>query len=94
MAIVRSAIAAARILSQAKTAAPKFSDELLKIARNEAHPGDLRLEALAALPNGLRSVEPALFNFIRENVELSKPVMTRSAAANVLSRAPMTNCSP
>ena len=59
----------------------------MRIARNEAHPAELRLEALAALPNGLRSIEPVLLNFICANVEPSKPVMTRNAAANVLARA-------
>jgi putative heme-binding domain-containing protein len=60
---------------------------LLRIASDEAHPADLRLEALAALPNGLRVVEPGLLSFICANVEPSKPVMTRNAAAGVLARA-------
>jgi putative heme-binding domain-containing protein len=86
-ALLRPAVTAARMLGQVKTKAPNFSEALLRIARDEAHPAELRLEALAALPNGLRSVEPGLLSFVCANVEPSKPVMTRNAAAGVLARA-------
>src|SRR5262249_55823753 len=56
----------------------------------ESHPADLRLEALAALPNGLRSVEPAIFAFLCANVDSSKPVMMRSAAAGVLTKSKLS----
>src|SRR5437867_4318650 len=52
-----------------------------------AQSADRRLEALAALSNGLHSVEPDLLNFLSANVDPAKPVMTRSAAANVLAKA-------
>jgi hypothetical protein len=55
-AVLRAAVGTARALSQGKTNATAFSESLLRIGRNEAHPTDLRLEALAALPNGLGSV--------------------------------------
>ena len=86
-ALLRPAVTAARALGQVKTKPPNFSEDLLRIARDEAHPADLRLEALAALPNGLRPVEPGLLSFVCANVEPSKPVMTRNAAAGVLARA-------
>jgi len=86
-ALLRPAVTAARALGQVKTKPPNFSEALLRIARDEAHPAELRLEALAALPNGLRSVEPGLLSFVCANVEPSKPVMTRNAAAGVLARA-------
>ena len=86
-ALLRSAMGTARALSQAKTNAPHFSEALLRIAREQAHPADLRLEALAALPSGLRTVNLEMFSFLCANVDPAQPVMTRSLAASVLTRA-------
>jgi putative heme-binding domain-containing protein len=47
----------------------------------------LRLEALAALPNGLRTAEADTFSFLCANVDPAKPAMARSLAASVLARA-------
>jgi putative membrane-bound dehydrogenase-like protein len=88
--VVHSAVATARALSQVKTNTPNFSEALLRIANNESHPADLRLEALAALPNGLRSVEPGIFAFLCANVDSSKPVMMRSAAVGVLAKSKLS----
>lgn len=85
--VVHSAVATARALSQVKTNAPNFSEALLRIGSNENHPADLRLDALAALPNGLRSVEPDMFAFLCANVDSSRPVMMRSAAVDVLAKS-------
>jgi putative membrane-bound dehydrogenase-like protein len=85
--ILDSAVATARALSHTKTNAPNFSEPLLRIVNNESHPADLRLEALAALPNGLRSVEPGMFAFLCANVDSSKPVMMRSSAVGVLAKS-------
>jgi putative heme-binding domain-containing protein len=85
--VVHSAVATARALSQVKTNAPNFSESLLRIANNQNHPADLRLEALAAFPNGLRSVEQGMFTFLCANVDSSKPVMMRSAAVDVLAKS-------
>ena len=89
-AVLHSAVATARALSQVKTNAPNFSESLLRIANNENHPADLRLEALAAVPNGLRSIEPEMFAFLSANVDPSKPVMMRSAAAGVLAKSKLS----
>jgi putative membrane-bound dehydrogenase-like protein len=85
--VVRAGITAAGVFSQAKTNTPDFSEALLSIGRFETHPADLRLDALAALPNGLRKVDADLFSFLCTNVDSSKPVATRSAAASVLAKA-------
>src|SRR5437763_3452 len=66
---------------------PVFSEPRLAIARNESYTADLRIDALAALPNGLRTVEPSMFNFLQANVDSSKPVLLRGAAASVLASA-------
>ena len=90
-AVLRSAVGTAHALSQAKTNAPNFSDALLRIARNQAHPADLRLETLAALPNGLRTVDEEMFGFLCANVDPATPVMTRSSAAGVLAKAKLND---
>jgi putative membrane-bound dehydrogenase-like protein len=88
--LLHSAVACARALSQAKTNPPSFSEQLITIARDEDHSPELRLEAVAALPNGMRSVQPEMFTFFCANVDSSKPLSTRSAAANVLSKSKLS----
>jgi putative membrane-bound dehydrogenase-like protein len=85
--VLRSAVLTAHSLSRIKTNAPNFAEDLLRIWKNKNHPADLRLDALAALPNGLRPVEAEIFAFLCANVEPSKPVMMRSAAVSVLTKS-------
>jgi len=85
--LVHAAINAAHSFSQAKTNAPNLSESLLEIGRDEKRPVELRLEALAALPNGLRSIDGGLFVFLCANIEPSKPVSVRGAASGVLARS-------
>jgi putative membrane-bound dehydrogenase-like protein len=89
--LLRSAVAAARAVSHAKGRTAKLSEALLQIAGDETHPAELRLDALAAMPNGLPSVEPGLLKFICANVDPSKPVLVRNAAAASLARAKLTD---
>jgi len=90
-ALLRPAIAAARTLGQAKTNAPNFEALLVAIASNDVYPDDVRLEALAASPHGLQSVEQSLLNFLIANVDSSRPALTRGMAAGVLARARLTD---
>ena len=85
--LVRAAIPAARALGQAKNNPPNFTESLQKIARDTKRPDDLRLEALAALPRGLAAVEPELLSFLLANVDPTKSVAARAAAAGVLVKA-------
>jgi len=85
--VVQSAIAAARVLAQVKSNAPDFSPALLRIGRDEAQKVELRLEALAALPGGLKSVEPGLLSFLCSNLNPTESVAVRNSAASVLAKA-------
>jgi putative membrane-bound dehydrogenase-like protein len=85
-ATLRSAIAAARAVSQVKTNAPDYSESLLHLARDPKRSADLRLEALGALPPG-KPLDAGLFDFLRANLEPARPVLTRSSAAGVLAKA-------
>ncbi|HEU0039805.1 MAG TPA: dehydrogenase, partial [Verrucomicrobiae bacterium] len=82
--------AAARALPQTKTNAPNFSAALLAIGADATRTADLRLEALAAVPGGLRSVEAGLVGFLCANLDSVKTVATRSAAASVLAKAKLS----
>jgi putative heme-binding domain-containing protein len=88
--VLESAVATARELSQVKTNPPSFAEQLIAIAENENHPADLRLEALAALSNGLRLVNPDIFTFLCANVHPLKLVTMRSAAISVLTKSKLT----
>ncbi|HEX5219166.1 MAG TPA: PVC-type heme-binding CxxCH protein [Verrucomicrobiae bacterium] len=90
-ALVRAAIATARTLGQVKMNAPNFAEQLRRVARDMACPDDLRLEALAALPRGLQSVEPDLLSFLCANIDPSKSVAMRSPAASILARAKLSD---
>jgi putative membrane-bound dehydrogenase-like protein len=89
--LLGSAIAAARSLGQARTNAPDFSEALIRIAVNPGHNPAMRLQALAAMPEGLPRVDSDLFAFLCENVEPSKPVSMRADAAGVLAKAKLTD---
>jgi putative membrane-bound dehydrogenase-like protein len=89
-ALVRVAIATARSLGQIKTNTPNFAERLQGIARDTSRPDDLRLDALAALPRGLASVEPDLLSFLFTNLDPAKSVAMRSAAVGALAKAKLS----
>lgn len=89
--VVRAAIPVARAMAQVKNNPPSFADRLQKIARDTTRPDDLRLDALAALPRGLRTVEPDLMLFLTANVVPEKSVAMRSAAAGALAKAKLSD---
>jgi len=83
----RATVATVRAFSAVKTNAPNFSDALMAIGRDESRSRLLRLEAMAALPNGLAAVEPATFEFLRASVKTTEPIEVRSAAVTCLTKA-------
>jgi putative membrane-bound dehydrogenase-like protein len=89
--LLPSAIAAAKVFGQARINPPDFSEPLLALAQNDSQPADVRLAALAALPNGLRQVDPNMLSFLCAGVDASKPVPTRSMAASVLAKAELSD---
>jgi putative membrane-bound dehydrogenase-like protein len=88
--IVRSAVVTARVLAQTKTSAPDFSAPLMRIATEAGRPADLRLDAMAALPGGLQSVEAGLLDFLCANLNPTTSVAMRSAATTVLAKAKLS----
>src|SRR5207245_3655948 len=62
--LLREAVLTARSLRVSKPKAEQLPAALLKVARNDKHPAALRVNALAAVPGGLASVEKELFVFL------------------------------
>ncbi len=88
--LMRQAVLAARALpapKELKDASPELTAALLHIARDAAAPANLRLDALAAVPGGVTSVDTALFAFLRDGLDPVKPVLERAAAAGVIAKA-------
>jgi putative membrane-bound dehydrogenase-like protein len=85
--LVREGVATARALTVPRPRADRLVGALLKVARDGGSPVNVRLTALAAVPGGLTEVEPALFDLLRAQLNPDQPVIDRSLAADVLSRA-------
>lgn len=88
---LRAAVATVRTLPVAKKDPVDFSGELLRLARDESQPADLRVDALGAVTGGLKSVDGALFDFLARCVAPEQPPLLRNAAAAVLARARLTD---
>lgn len=84
------AVATARALAIAPTAAGELTPALLRVARDSGVPAKTRLDALAAVPGGLDAVDSAMFEFLLTSVAPSNAVPVRSSAARVLAKARLT----
>ncbi len=87
--LLRQAVATARTLVLPKQGNAPFIRALQAVGEIEAAPTEVRLEALAAA-GALPGVSPELFPFLRANLDSTRPVLTRSAAAGVLAKAKLT----
>jgi putative membrane-bound dehydrogenase-like protein len=81
------AVKTARELAVPAHKAVEFAGALEDVARQPTLPVETRLEALESIPGGLSQVEAPDFDFLRANLDLGKPVMVRSAAANTLAKS-------
>src|SRR6185503_5023095 len=77
----------ARALPWPKGGHGELAAALQSVGRDPAVGAETRLEALAALPGGLPSVEPELFAFLQANMAPTLPANIRGPAATVLGRA-------
>jgi putative membrane-bound dehydrogenase-like protein len=81
------AVATARAMRWPRQRPENLVAALKHISSNSAVPPAARLNALAAVPGALAGIEPSTFDFLRSQLAPEQPVATRSAAADVLSRA-------
>jgi putative membrane-bound dehydrogenase-like protein len=89
--LASTAVSCARALTVAPGTGGELTTALLAMARNTSNAAEVRLNALAAVPGGLSVVEPETFEFLRANLDLSKPVLARGTAANVISKAKLNS---
>jgi putative membrane-bound dehydrogenase-like protein len=88
--LIAQAVATARALANPKEPAKSLAEPLLKVAKNEKSPINVRLTSLAAMPGGLTQVDPPLFAFLRSQLDPELPAATRSLSAEVISHARLT----
>ena len=85
--VTRQAVSVARAVPPSKDAVADLQAALLHVARDNPWPIEVRLDALAAVPGGLTSVDRDLFDLLRTSLEPAQPVSIRVAAAGVLEKA-------
>jgi putative membrane-bound dehydrogenase-like protein len=89
--LIRQTVSTARVLPPPpKDSVAGLSAALLRVACEPAFPVEVRLDALAAVPGGLSSVQPDLFQFLIAGVESTQPPAVRGNAATVLAKAKLS----
>ena len=89
--IIRDTITALRALPAPKAEIEEISAALLRAANDPLLGPVPRLDALAALPGGLKQVEPASFDFLIAQLQPEKSVLLRGTAAGILSKARLSS---
>lgn len=89
-ALIAAAVSTARSVSGAGEASRGLNAALATVGHNKGQPSDVRLEAFAAMRGALASLDSETFDFLRANLDPSKPVLLRSTAAGILAKAKLT----
>jgi putative membrane-bound dehydrogenase-like protein len=76
-----------RAVPPPKDAPPALQASLLRVGRDRARPIEIRLDALAAIQDGLTVVEPEVFELLRTGLEPTRPVSVKSDATAVVEKA-------
>ena len=84
----RLALSAASTFASAKKNQTELAKPLLAFARDVTHPKELRVKALAALPNVMPDND--MFDFLRAEIAPANSVAERGAASGVLAKAKLT----
>jgi putative membrane-bound dehydrogenase-like protein len=89
-ALRRQAVSTVRALLTPRSRPGEIGPALLEVGSRESVPADVRLEALAAIPGGLTRVSPSVFAFLLDQMDPQRPLATRGAAADIVSKARFT----
>ena len=89
-AVAAEAVRTARALKIPADETGSLGAALVKIARDEGRDLDLRLDALAAVPGGLPTVEADTLALLRAQLADDQPVGRRLAAADILAKATLS----
>jgi putative membrane-bound dehydrogenase-like protein len=85
--VLGEAIAVIRSASAPKAAAVVLQEALLRAARDAAQTLETRLAALSAVPDGLSTVDPDVFEIVRKALEPAQPIAARADAAAIVEKA-------
>ncbi|HLJ94510.1 MAG TPA: HEAT repeat domain-containing protein, partial [Gemmataceae bacterium] len=91
MPLVQEAVSTTRALRMPKQRPEKLVAALLQIGNSTEAPVGLRLNALAALPDGLTHVDASLFHFLCAQLAAEQAAAARILAAEVLAQAKLTS---
>ena len=89
-ALVADAVSTLRVRAVPKHRLTGVANALLSVAADTKLPDSVRLDALAAVPNGLSAVNSETFAFLLSHLDAELPVTVRAAAAEVLSKSRLT----
>jgi putative membrane-bound dehydrogenase-like protein len=85
--VVRQAVAVARAAPPPQAGSAELRSALMSAARNSAAPPAVRLDALAALPGGLTSIDPDVFSFLLASLGPKAAPAVRVAGAGIIERS-------
>jgi putative membrane-bound dehydrogenase-like protein len=85
--IVTHVLSVIRTVPSPKDASTTLQGALLQAGRDKSRSIEIRLNALAALHDGLTVVEPDVFELLQTGLQGSQPVAIKSAAAGVIEKA-------
>ncbi|MEX2168377.1 MAG: PVC-type heme-binding CxxCH protein [Pirellulales bacterium] len=89
-ALLALAVATARAMTEPKPRDEKLDRALLRVVEDAHIDGAIRIEALATVVAGLNELSPQNFDLLLGALSAETPVPVRSAAADALSRAPLS----
>ena len=84
---VRRSLSVIRAIPASKGSTGRVVEALSRVGRGAAHPVDIRLDALAAIPEGLTVVDPDVFSLLRASLDPGRPAMERTTAAAVIEKS-------
>ncbi len=89
--LARQAVATLRAFPGPKAGDSRLADELRRVAGSARQPADVRLGALAILPATPGPMLPEDFSFLIGQLAPDRPASSRTAAADLLARAPLAD---
>lgn len=89
-ALRRSAVAVARALPVPEAQSAALREGLLRYGHDQSAEIEERVNALAAVPGGLSSVDSDTFALLQSAVQGDRPVAVRSAAAGVIEKSKLS----
>ncbi len=85
--LVQEAVSTTTALPVPEEGADDLKSALLKVGRDVGHEKSVRLQALAAIPEGPGNLEPELFEALIDSIEPNQSLALRSAGSTALGKA-------